>query len=102
MVEQCAGRRGLKPVTSGALPVILLNALAILVVAALYAFITLPPLQRRQVLHTALLVRKTLLELEQRQTLEALFHNFLLCFQCKGFLVIEKVPSSNILNDLNK
>lgn len=77
MVEQCAGRRGLKPVTLGALPVILLNALAILVVAAFYALITIPPLQRRQILHTALLVRETLLELEQRQTLKPLFHNFM-------------------------
>lgn len=77
MVEQCAGRWGLKPVTLGALPVILLNALAILVVAAFYALITIPPLQRRQILHTALLVRETLLELEQRQTLKPLFHNFM-------------------------
>lgn len=43
MVEQRAGRRGLKPVTLGALPVILANALAILVVAALYASIIIPP-----------------------------------------------------------
>ena len=77
MVEQRAGRRGLQPVTLGALPVILLNTLAILVMAALYASITIPPFQLRQILHTALLVRETLLELEQRQTLEPLFHNFL-------------------------
>ena len=77
MVEQRAGRRGLKPVTLGALPVILLNAPAILVVSALSAPKIIPPLQRRQVLHTALLVRETLLELEQRQTLKPLFHNFL-------------------------
>ena len=37
MVEQCAGRRGLQSVTFGALPVILLNATAILVVSALSA-----------------------------------------------------------------
>ena len=77
MVEQCAGRRGLQSVTFGALPVILPNALAILVVTALSAPKIIPPFQLRQILHTALLVRETLLELEQRQTLEPLFHNFL-------------------------
>ena len=43
MMEQRAGRRGLKPVTLGALPVILLNAPAILVVSALSAPKIIPP-----------------------------------------------------------
>src|SRR5690606_22391799 len=99
MVEQCAGGRGFKPVTPGALPVILPNALATLIMAALSALKIIPPLQRRQVLHTALLVRETLLELEQRQTLKPLFHNFWCMFQGKVFHVIKNEPSSNDLYD---
>ncbi len=77
-VEQGPGLRGFQTSTFGALPVILFNTLTIVAVAAIFALIAILPLQGCQVLHTAFLIGKPLVKLEQRQTLKPLFHNFLL------------------------
>ncbi|MEX2336182.1 MAG: hypothetical protein WD555_02805 [Fulvivirga sp.] len=55
-MEQRSGLRRLKPVTLGALPVVLLDTLAIVAVAALFAPIAILSLQGRQITNTAILI----------------------------------------------
>ena|SRR5690606_14742894 len=77
MVEQRAGRRGLKPVTLGALPSYFSMPWQYLSWPHFMHLQSSPHFNNARYFTRSPLVRKTLLELEQRRTLEPLFHNFL-------------------------